>query len=266
MPVRRLKRKTQSSTARQSIGSREEGERGGKETTDESLEQTQSAKEESQGETSPDTASSFTALLSSSRDEQEQSDSKEPKVVLMKLRPRKPRDIPLVKYCGIMTRSRAKTTPTSPESDQDPFTLDTAPPPHKKAREDVPAPGGSGELARSQVGKEAALKRKGKDQDVGVAAGDKSADDTVITGGEGGGGPCEGTEEEGIDLGPGDGGGCSVERPRKYWLMKSEPESRVVKGVDVKFGIEELENEEQQTACWDGVRNYQVRVRQARIS
>merc|ERR1712020_329568 len=44
-----------------------------------------------------------------------------------------------------------------------------------------------------------------------------------------------------------------------FWLMKSEPESRLEKGVDVKFGIEDLKLEPDQTACWDGVRNYQAR-------
>ena len=43
------------------------------------------------------------------------------------------------------------------------------------------------------------------------------------------------------------------------WLIKSEPESRLEKGVDVKFGIEDLKLEPDQTACWDGVRNYQAR-------
>ncbi|XP_006821718.1 thymocyte nuclear protein 1-like [Saccoglossus kowalevskii] len=43
------------------------------------------------------------------------------------------------------------------------------------------------------------------------------------------------------------------------WLMKSEPESRYENGIDVKFGIEDLINEPNQTACWDGVRNYQAR-------
>ncbi|XP_048369193.1 thymocyte nuclear protein 1 isoform X2 [Sphaerodactylus townsendi] len=43
-----------------------------------------------------------------------------------------------------------------------------------------------------------------------------------------------------------------------HWLMKSEPESRMEKGVDVKFGIEDLKAQLNQTACWDGVRNYQV--------
>lgn len=46
---------------------------------------------------------------------------------------------------------------------------------------------------------------------------------------------------------------------QKFWLMKSEPETRIEKGVDVKFGIEDLKKEPKQTACWDGVRNYQAR-------
>ncbi|XP_016072880.1 PREDICTED: thymocyte nuclear protein 1 isoform X2 [Miniopterus natalensis] len=44
-----------------------------------------------------------------------------------------------------------------------------------------------------------------------------------------------------------------------FWLMKSEPESRLEKGVDVKFSIEDLKAQPKQTACWDGVRNYQAR-------
>ncbi|XP_037123922.1 thymocyte nuclear protein 1 [Syngnathus acus] len=43
------------------------------------------------------------------------------------------------------------------------------------------------------------------------------------------------------------------------WLMKSEPESRFEKGIDVKFGIEDLKALPDQTSCWDGVRNYQAR-------
>ncbi len=45
----------------------------------------------------------------------------------------------------------------------------------------------------------------------------------------------------------------------EFWLMKSEPESRFENGVDVKFGLEDLKKEPEQTACWDGVRNYQAR-------
>ena len=37
---------------------------------------------------------------------------------------------------------------------------------------------------------------------------------------------------------------------RKYWLFKSEPTS---------YSFDDLLNEENQTAEWDGVRNYQVR-------
>ncbi|KAK2504376.1 hypothetical protein MC885_010392 [Smutsia gigantea] len=42
---------------------------------------------------------------------------------------------------------------------------------------------------------------------------------------------------------------------RSYWLMKSEPESRLEKGVDVKFSIEDLKAQPKQTACWDA-RNF----------
>ncbi|XP_044524252.1 thymocyte nuclear protein 1 isoform X1 [Gracilinanus agilis] len=51
----------------------------------------------------------------------------------------------------------------------------------------------------------------------------------------------------------------SRNEPGCYWLMKSEPESRLEKGIDVKFGIEDLKAQPKQTACWDGVRNYQAR-------
>ena len=44
-----------------------------------------------------------------------------------------------------------------------------------------------------------------------------------------------------------------------HWLMKSEPDSRFENGIDVKFGLEDLKKEPNQTACWDGVRNYQAR-------
>jgi hypothetical protein len=40
----------------------------------------------------------------------------------------------------------------------------------------------------------------------------------------------------------------------QYWLMKAEPESRIVKGKDVKFSIDDLK--EMKTSCWDGVRNH----------
>ena len=38
--------------------------------------------------------------------------------------------------------------------------------------------------------------------------------------------------------------------PQKYWLLKTEPES---------FSIRDLAKAPNQTACWDGVRNYQAR-------
>jgi predicted RNA-binding protein with PUA-like domain len=44
-----------------------------------------------------------------------------------------------------------------------------------------------------------------------------------------------------------------------YWLMKSEPESRFVDGVDMKFSFNDLINSKNQTTSWDGVRNYEAR-------
>jgi len=44
-----------------------------------------------------------------------------------------------------------------------------------------------------------------------------------------------------------------------HWLVKSEPESRFEKGVDMKFSFDDLKSEPDQTACWDGVRNYLAR-------
>uniref|UniRef100_A0A0N4ZY89 Thymocyte nuclear protein 1 n=1 Tax=Parastrongyloides trichosuri TaxID=131310 RepID=A0A0N4ZY89_PARTI len=39
-----------------------------------------------------------------------------------------------------------------------------------------------------------------------------------------------------------------------YWLMKAEPEKRLVRGVDVSFTIDDLK--EAKTSIWDGVRNH----------
>ncbi|XP_059150700.1 thymocyte nuclear protein 1-like [Physella acuta] len=44
-----------------------------------------------------------------------------------------------------------------------------------------------------------------------------------------------------------------------FWLVKSEPESRFEKGIDMKFSLDDLKSSPEQTACWDGVRNYQAR-------
>ncbi|XP_075046446.1 thymocyte nuclear protein 1 [Mixophyes fleayi] len=58
-------------------------------------------------------------------------------------------------------------------------------------------------------------------------------------------------------------GVCSSDEKQKEeyrcWLLKSEPETRMEKGMDMKFGIEDLKAQPGQTACWDGVRNYQAR-------
>ena len=50
-----------------------------------------------------------------------------------------------------------------------------------------------------------------------------------------------------------------VDDTRNYWLLKSEPNSRFVNGVDVKFSLTDLMSAEEQTTCWDGVRNMEAR-------
>lgn len=44
---------------------------------------------------------------------------------------------------------------------------------------------------------------------------------------------------------------------KNMWLMKAEPESRIVKGKDVRFSISDLR--EIKKSQWDGVRNYEAR-------
>lgn len=41
---------------------------------------------------------------------------------------------------------------------------------------------------------------------------------------------------------------------RSYWLMKAEPESRLEKGVDVKFSIDDL-RAATEPEPWNGIRN-----------
>ncbi|KFZ14232.1 hypothetical protein V502_06179, partial [Pseudogymnoascus sp. VKM F-4520 (FW-2644)] len=45
---------------------------------------------------------------------------------------------------------------------------------------------------------------------------------------------------------------------RQYWLMKAEPESRLEKGHDVKFSIDDLASKTEPEA-WDGIRSYAAR-------
>eukprot|EP00742_Colponemidia_sp_Colp-10_P007025 GILJ01007539.1.p1 GENE.GILJ01007539.1~~GILJ01007539.1.p1 ORF type:complete len:237 (-),score=35.25 GILJ01007539.1:201-860(-) len=44
-----------------------------------------------------------------------------------------------------------------------------------------------------------------------------------------------------------------------HWLIKSEPESRMVGTYDVKFSIDDLKKKPNQTSCWDGIRNFRVK-------
>ncbi|KAI0722477.1 PUA-like domain-containing protein [Earliella scabrosa] len=43
----------------------------------------------------------------------------------------------------------------------------------------------------------------------------------------------------------------------KHWLMKAEPDSRIVKGKDVKFSVDDFESAK--TTPWEGVRNAEAR-------
>ncbi|KAI1207895.1 DUF55-domain-containing protein [Annulohypoxylon truncatum] len=43
-----------------------------------------------------------------------------------------------------------------------------------------------------------------------------------------------------------------------YWLMKAEPETRIERGVDVKFSIDDLKSRTEPEP-WDGIRNYVAR-------
>ncbi|THH31930.1 hypothetical protein EUX98_g2283 [Antrodiella citrinella] len=43
----------------------------------------------------------------------------------------------------------------------------------------------------------------------------------------------------------------------KHWLMKAEPDSRIVKGKDVKFSVDDFESIK--TTSWEGVRNAEAR-------
>ncbi|KAI9713752.1 MAG: hypothetical protein M1812_006590 [Candelaria pacifica] len=52
--------------------------------------------------------------------------------------------------------------------------------------------------------------------------------------------------------------GDEEEDEQAYWLMKAEPESRIEKGIDVKFSIDDLENV-QEPEPWNGVRNFAAR-------
>lgn len=47
------------------------------------------------------------------------------------------------------------------------------------------------------------------------------------------------------------------ETTKQYWLMKAEPESRIVRGKDVKFSIDDLRKDG--ISNWDGVRNHEAK-------
>lgn len=51
----------------------------------------------------------------------------------------------------------------------------------------------------------------------------------------------------------------SLKAEVRYWLMKSEPESRIENGHEMKFGVDDLKSSQNQTTHWDGVRNFEAR-------
>uniref|UniRef100_A0A7S0G329 Thymocyte nuclear protein 1 n=1 Tax=Rhodosorus marinus TaxID=101924 RepID=A0A7S0G329_9RHOD len=52
---------------------------------------------------------------------------------------------------------------------------------------------------------------------------------------------------------------ANISGERRYFLMKSEGESRIVAGQEVKFSTDDLENMPEEISQGDGVRNYQAR-------
>ncbi|KAF9035928.1 DUF55-domain-containing protein [Panaeolus papilionaceus] len=49
----------------------------------------------------------------------------------------------------------------------------------------------------------------------------------------------------------------NLSSPQNYWLLKAEPDARIVKGKDVKFSVDDFERVK--TSPWEGVRNYEAR-------
>ncbi|KDR84260.1 hypothetical protein GALMADRAFT_236963 [Galerina marginata CBS 339.88] len=43
----------------------------------------------------------------------------------------------------------------------------------------------------------------------------------------------------------------------RYWLLKAEPDTRIVKGKDVRFSVDDFERVK--TSPWEGVRNFEAR-------
>ncbi|KAH8556626.1 thymocyte nuclear protein 1 [Umbelopsis sp. PMI_123] len=55
------------------------------------------------------------------------------------------------------------------------------------------------------------------------------------------------------------GNAKKVDMEYQHWLMKAEPDSRIVKEKDVKFSIDDLKAMPESTSQWDGVRNFEAR-------
>jgi hypothetical protein len=83
----------------------------------------------------------------------------------------------------------------------------------------------------------------GSSSSSGSGSGSSSSSGTCGSSSDSASGSASGTCSGGGNGGGGPTASCS------YWLFKSEPD---------EFGMDHLLHEPEQTACWDGVRNYQV--------
>ena len=107
--------------------------------------------------------------------------------------------------------------------------------------------------------------RKGEEQDLAASTVDEHGDDdatSMRTSGRNGIGSeviNTGNRDGEVDDQEGDGAGAgigageihSMSTSTAYWLMKAEPESRLEKGKDVRFSIEDLEAAREPEG-WDG--------------
>lgn len=50
----------------------------------------------------------------------------------------------------------------------------------------------------------------------------------------------------------------STPRPRQYWLMKAEPNTRLENGIDISFSIDDLASKTVPEP-WDGIRNHMAK-------
>ncbi|KAJ1530128.1 hypothetical protein HK405_001783 [Cladochytrium tenue] len=95
------------------------------------------------------------------------------------------------------------------------------------------------------------LRSRARRRDARSSAADSTGATTADTVGGGTGSPGVADGDGGDGSGTGAGGDAAGgEAAQQFWVMKAEPESRLVKGVDVRFSIDELAAIG--TSPWDG--------------